>query len=101
MDVWAAALTDLKKELLPDGSAKDYIKRWDDFNDWRSQSDYKEEKDPTDDMVLAYFIRQRKTFAPTTLWSQYSMINKFTQIKYALQLFLTMVESNVVDLVLI
>lgn len=62
---------EVTSSLLPKKSRDAYYKEFSEFNNWRQENDVCE---VSEDVLLAYFFNVKKRFAPSSMWTKYSML---------------------------
>lgn len=68
---------DTREKLIPAKSKESYDKEFKTFEDWRKN---RKIKGYNEDILLAYFHNYRKTLAPSSMWTKYSMLRSTLKV---------------------
>ncbi|XP_057320156.1 uncharacterized protein LOC130671118 [Microplitis mediator] len=71
------AAEEAQEDILP-ASKRLYEKAYDKFNDWRNEH---KTKSASESILLAYFKKLAENYAPTSMWSIYSMLKTMINLK--------------------
>lgn len=73
----------IRLESLPPKSAAVYLKAYDQFIEWKTS---KKLSKIDENLLLVYFDEMRKKYAPTSLWSKWSMLRTVIQNKHGIDM---------------
>lgn len=71
------------ENLLPKKSQKLYVKSYDKFINWKID---KKASSFSENVILAYFEELSKKFAPSSLWTEYSMLKSTLNIRHQINI---------------
>ena len=76
----------IRQNLLPKGTGSLYLKTFEEFSCFIESNGASETNPPSRDLYLLYFASLSGQYAPSILWSKYSMINTVSKTRYNIDL---------------